>query len=140
MEQFIKEFTNNKLILVLGVFILCDAFFGCLRAIKERKLNSSIGINGLLRKVGIIGSVFFLLLVDSIFKINLMHFIPEKITNVIGDIECGFAVLFTIIYILFEITSVLKNMRKCGLPIPKKLKGVIDKFLIEFTTELENKK
>lgn len=140
MEQFIKEFTNNKLILVLGVFILCDAFFGCLRAIKERKLNSSIGINGLLRKVGIIGSVFFLLLVDSIFKINLMYFIPEKITNVIGNVDCGFAVLFTIIYILFEITSVFKNMRKCGLPIPKKLKNVVDRYLIEFTTELEEKK
>lgn len=139
MEQFLHEFMNNKLVLVLGIFIVCDTFFGCLRAIKERKWNSCFGINGLLRKVGIIGSVVFLLLVDLIFKIDLIGFIPEEAKEYIGGMEIGIASLFTILYMLYEFTSILKNMELCGLPIPAKLKKFVNEVLNKYTSELENK-
>lgn len=51
--------------------------------------------------------------------------------------QIGIGVLFNILFIVYEIISILKNMVKCKLPIPKKLQSFLEKILNEFTTELK---
>ena len=52
-----------KLVIVL---IIMDIIFGSLRAIREKKFNSSVGIDGMIRKAGMLLSLFFLVYVDDI--------------------------------------------------------------------------
>lgn len=128
---------NNKLLKVLVIFLVLDLIFGVLRAIREKKVNSGIGIDGMIRKTGMIISVVFFLLADLILEINLIAFIPESIRSFIKVEQIGSSTLFNLLFIVFELLSILKNMIKCKLPIPKKLQNWLEKILKEFTTELK---
>ncbi|WP_334291397.1 phage holin family protein [Clostridioides difficile] len=46
---------------------------------------------------------------------------------------------FSILFILYESVSILKNMYLCGLPVPKKLKDRIGNLLDTMTDELNVK-
>ena len=131
---------NNIIFYLIITTILLDIFLGSLRALKERKWNSTVGINGILRKTAMIGSSIFLIIIDSILKIDLLFFIPKEITNALNLNEVGIFELFAIMFILYEITSILKNMVKCGLPIPKKIKTTIEKLLNNLTSETGGEK
>ena len=131
---------NNIIFYLLITTIMLDVFLGSLRALKERKWNSTVGINGILRKTAMIGSSIFLIIIDSILKIDLLFFIPREITNTLKLNEVGIFELFGIMFILYEITSILKNMVKCGLPIPKKIKTTIEKLLNNLTSETGGEK
>lgn len=131
---------NNIIFYLIITTILLDIFLGSLRALKERKWNSTVGINGILRKTAMIGSSIFLIIIDSILKIDLLFFIPKEITNTLNLNEVGIFELFGIMFILYEITSILKNMVKCGLPIPKKIKTTIEKLLNNLTSETGGEK
>lgn len=131
---------NNIIFYLLVTAILLDIFLGSLRALKEKKWNSTLGINGILRKTAMIGSSIFLIIIDSILKIDLLFFIPKEITNTLKLNEVGIFELFGIMFILYEITSILKNMVKCGLPIPKKIKRTIEKLLNNLTSETGGEK
>lgn len=128
---------ENNLIKVLLICIALDTIFGVLRAIKEKKTNSGIGINGIIRKAGMVISIIFFALIDFILEFNLIAFIPETIREFINIKSIGIADLFNILYIVFEILSIFKNMIKCKLPIPRKLQAWLEKILNEFTTELK---
>jgi phage-related holin len=65
--------------------------------------------------------------------------VPNEIKSYIGNLEIGIASLFAIIFVLYEFTSVLKNMVLCGLPVPKKLKDKVESLLNNFTSELDKK-
>ncbi|MGM9850410.1 MAG: phage holin family protein [Bacilli bacterium] len=131
---------NNIIFYLLITAILLDIFLGSLRALKEKKWNSTVGINGILRKTAMIGSSIFLIIIDSILKIDLLFFIPKEITNILKLNEVGIFELFGIMFILYEITSILKNMVLCGLPIPKKIKIAIEKLLNNLTSETGGEK
>lgn len=137
MEKFITELFSNKAFIVLIIFIVLDTIFGVLRAIRERSLNSCIGIDGIIRKSGMLFSILFFFLIDKILSINLLGFIPEDVLKLVNIEEAGIGLLFAVLYIVFEFLSVLKNMYKCKLPIPKKLKNLIEKILSEFTEEIK---
>jgi len=126
---------NNFIFYLLIITILLDVFLGSIRALKEKKWNSTIGINGILRKTAMIGSSIFLIIIDSLLKIDLLFFIPKEITNITKINEVGIFELFGIMFILYEITSILKNMVLCGLPIPKRIKTTIEKLLNNLTSE-----
>jgi phage-related holin len=64
-----------------------------------------------------------------------LFFLPEAIQNYFGKI--GIASLFSIIYCLFETLSIFKNMIRCKIPLPNKLKKYIEKLLKEFTSEVK---
>lgn len=130
-------FINNRLLKVLVVMLALDTIFGILRALREKKINSGIGIDGMIRKVGMIISIFFFILVDVILEVNLIGFIPETLRSYIHIEQVGVAFLFNVLFIVFEALSVLKNMIRCKLPIPKKLQKWLEKILKEFTTELK---
>lgn len=137
--EIIINLLNNEYIHVLFIVIVLDTIFGILRAIKEKELNSCIGIDGLIRKVGMIISVFFLFLIDSIIEFNLLFFIPENLKQIMNIGTVGIGDLFNFLFIIFEILSVLKNMVRCKLPIPKKFQNFLEKIMSEFTTEIKVK-
>ena len=137
MENFIFSLFNNSTIKVLAIFIILDTVMGILRAMKERKINSAVGINGMIRKAGMIFSIFFFYLVDFVICIDLIGFIPEEIKTLININKIGMGDLFSMIFITCEFLSVLKNMTLCKLPIPKKLQNFLNKLLKEFTQEIK---
>lgn len=126
---------NNVIFYLLVISILLDVFLGSIRAIKDRSWNSTVGINGILRKTAMIGSSVFLIVVDSILNIDLLFFIPDEVLNFLHINFVGIFELFGIMFILYESSSILKNMVLCGLPIPLKIKKVIEKFLSDMTSE-----
>lgn len=137
MSNFINIISNDKGMKILIVVITFDVIFGVLRAIKERKLNSTIGIDGIIRKVGMMLSIICSLILDNILNIDLIMFIPTEIKEYIHITSIGISDLFTILYVIFEILSILKNMIRCKLPIPKKLQLFLEKILKEFTSEIK---
>ena len=115
--------------------VVADTFFGVIRAIKEHQFNSSFGIDGALRKISMLASLAFLLLLDRIVHINLIGFIPEAVRAYLPVDAIGVAEFFGLLYIAYELVSILKNMTLCGLPV-KHLWDVIKKFLSQYTDEL----
>ena len=77
------------------------------------------------------------ILVDTIVSVDLIGFIPENIKVVLGLSKVGISMIFNILYIIFEILSIFKNMYRCKLPLPKKLKVFLEKMLKEFTSEIK---
>ena len=138
MEAFILQFHENKLIILFLFAVVIDVFFGILRSIKQKKINSNIGISGCIRKAAMIATVVFLFFVDRIININFLFIIPEEWLKFIGTEKIGLSELFAIFYMLFEILSILKNMSLLGIPVPKVSKYLEDK-LKYFTNEFKNK-
>ena len=137
VEKYFVHLLESSNIKLLLIFIIFDIVFGILRAIKERKLNSTIGIDGMIRKAGMILSDCFLFIIDRIINLNFVGFVPEEILSFLNLKFVGIGDLFNILFLLFESLSVLKNMYKCKLPIPKKLEKAIEKLLTEFTEEVK---
>lgn len=137
MKEYYEIMVHNKGVQLLIIFIVLDVIFGVLRAIKERKLNSTIGIDGIIRKVGMIITISVSILVDMIVRVDLIAFIPENVKDVLGLSKVGVSMIFNILYIIFEILSIFKNMYRCKLPLPKKLKVFLEKMLKEFTSEIK---
>jgi len=127
---------NNKFVQVVLIAIILDTVLGVIRALKERKFNSSAGIDGAIRKITMVICLFFLLVIDSITDFNLIGFIPEGVREVIKIEKIGITEFFAILYVLYEAVSILKNMALCGLPLPKKFREWILKFLNEMTDEV----
>ena len=138
MKEYYEIMVHNKGVQLLIIFIVLDVIFGVLRAIKEGKLNSTIGIDGIIRKVGMIITICVSILIDMIVSVDLIGFIPENVKVVLGLSKVGCSMIFNIIYIIFEILSIFKNMYKCKLPLPKKLKVFLEKMLKEFTSEIKD--
>lgn len=137
MKEILNNIMENKLIIVVVIFTILDILLGCVRAVKERKWNSTVGINGGLRKVAMIVSLLLLLVSDTLLDLNLLGFMPTDMEAHFPNV--GLTEIFGILFFLYEFTSILKNMIKCGIPVPKKLKQKVEKLLNEFTTELEDK-
>lgn len=140
MEKFIS-LLNNDGMKVLIVVIVLDLILGILRAIREKTINSCIGIDGMIRKVGMLIVIVFLTIIDTIIHLDLIGFIPETIKETLKLGKIGISSLFNILFIIFEILSIFKNMILCKLPIPKKLQVYLENIMKEFTGEIkENKK
>lgn len=135
VEEYFRELAQNSCFKLLIIFVVFDTTFGILRAIRERKINSCIGIDGMIRKSGMILSSLFLYIIDRLININFLGFIPDSFLNLVGIESVGIGELFGILFIIFESLSVLKNMYKCKMPIPKKLNEWLEKVLTEFTKE-----
>ena len=136
MEKFIS-LLNNDGMKVLIVVIVLDLILGILRALRERTVNSCIGIDGMIRKVGMLIVVVFLTIIDYIIHFDLIGFIPETIKEILKLGKVGISSLFNILFIIFEILSIFKNMILCKLPIPKKLQVYLENIMKEFTGEIK---
>lgn len=130
----IEQALQNDIIQMVILAVVMDTVFGIFRAIRQRKLNSSFGIDGAVRKISMMASISFLVILDSIANINLIGFLPEEIREYLGS-KIGTAEFFGLIYLAFEVVSVLKNMAFCGLPVRGVWQKVRD-FLGKYTDEL----
>lgn len=136
--MFFDSLLNSKGFKILLIVICLDCFFGILRAIKQHKLNSSIGIDGIIRKCGMIVATIFIKMIDYLVDLDFLGFIPLGVKEVLNiQNQFGIGSLFALLFIIFEALSVLKNMVICKLPIPKKLQKWLEKALLEFTTEIK---
>ena len=137
MEKIIMEFTSNLVIELVIIAIVMDTIFGAGRAVKQHSFNSSVGIDGAIRKITMLVSLVFLFIVDILVGINLIGFIPEEVRAYLPNSMCvvGLAEFFGLLYLCYEAVSILKNMTVCGLPV-KKLWELVRNFLGKYTEEL----
>lgn len=138
MNDYFHILVTNPLIKILMIVIVLDTIFGILRAIKEKVVNSSIGIDGIIRKIGMVIAIEFLIAIDVIINVNLIGFLPEDFRSFIHVESIGTADLFMYLFIVFEILSILKNMILCKLPIPKSFQLFLEKIMKEFTGEIKD--
>lgn len=136
MNEIILQVAKNMFVDILLIAVVLDTVLGVLRAIKEHKFNSCVGIDGAIRKVAMLFSVGLLMLIDMIMNINILFMIPEKYIKFLGISKLGLCEFFCLLFILYEAVSILKNMTLCGLPVPAKIKKFIQKFLDDMTDEL----
>ena len=133
--EFMNMAASNKIMQLVVLAIVFDTVFGVMRAIKEKKFNSCAGIDGAIRKIGMIISLVFMLAIDMLVKINLIGFIPEAARNQLGLKSVGAAEFFALLYIAYEVVSIFKNMALCGLPVKSVWRKVME-FLGKYTDEL----
>ena len=121
LETLLAAIAANKIIELVVIAVVMDTFFGVLRAIKHRSFNSSVGIDGAIRKISMLVSIAFLAFIDTLVHINLIGFIPEGVRNYLPKsiVVVGLAVFFGLLYLCYEVVSILKNMVLCGLPVKK---------------------
>ena len=136
MDKIITLLSSNSFVKILLIAVSLDTILGVLRAIKEHKFNSCVGIDGAIRKAGMLLSVGFLMATDVIMHINVLGMVPEKYVQILGIDKMGICEFFSLLFILYELVSILKNMTLCGLPVPTKIKKWIQKFLDDMTEEL----
>ena len=127
---------KHSFFIILLYAVLMDTILGVLRAIKERKFNSCVGIDGAIRKVAMLFSVMLLMVIDSLVQIDFLFMIPQEYLQYIGIERLGVCEVFCILYILYEAVSIMKNMALCGLPVPAKIKQFLVNFLDDMTEEL----
>ena len=132
---------GNILFQLVVIMIVMDVVFGSLRAAKERSFNSSVGIDGGIRKIGMLISLVCLVFVDILCPVNLVGFLPETLREYIHMQDITVMEFFALLYIVYEVLSVLKNMTLSGLPVRRvwiTVKGFLRKNTGEFI-EIEDK-
>lgn len=134
LRYMYAEAAHDKLLQLVIIAIITDTIFGILRAIKDRNFNSCFGINGAIRKCAMILSIILLVIVDYITQFNLIGFLPEEVRQFFGE-SIGIAGFFEILFLTYEVVSILKNMVLCGLPV-KKIWSYVRTFLSKYTDEL----
>lgn len=132
--------TDNVFVSVLFIAVCADMIFGTLRAAKYRCWNSAVGIDGAIRKAGMIASVLLFTLMDMLLRVDLLSWLPADIRNVMdtmGVVKMGITELFCLLFILYEATSVLKNMLLCGIPVPAGIREKLAAWLDNMTDETQ---
>lgn len=135
VRPVVISLSQNDMFHVVVVLVIMDIVFGCLRALRQKKFNSTIGIDGMIRKAGMLLSLAFLLYLDSIIHFNLVGFVPDQMLEYMPVQTIGLMEFFAFVYSVYEVLSVLKNMALSGLPVEKIWKAV-EKFLKANTDEL----
>lgn len=100
----------DGLLFTLMVFVTADYITGVMCAIIDKRLNSKEGFQGICRKV----IIFLLVGIAQMIDVNV-------ITN--GSVVRSAVIFF---YLSNEGLSVLENSAHLGLPIPEKLKDVLE--------------
>lgn len=132
---------HNALIQLTVIAVIFDAVFGIIRAIGEKMFNSSIGIDGIRRKAGILASLVLFALIDEIIQLNLIGFVPEEVRMTLGLESIGMTGFFALLFLAYEVTSILKNMSLCGLPVKGvwiKVRSILGKYTDELPETIED--
>ena len=139
LEMMVGYLAQHKVITLVILAIIFDLFVGLLLACRTKKVNSTIGIDGMIRKVGMLGCIVFLVFVDFLLKLNLIGWLPDSILSMfepIGMTAIGMSDLFGLLFAAFEMLSIVKNWTLLGLPMFKGVNEWCTNFLETFTDEL----
>lgn len=99
-------------IYTLLAFVICDYLSGIIRAGFERKLSSKVGFRGIFKKI----MIFIIVGIANLCDKNLVQ----------NQAMIRSAIIF--FYIANEGLSILENSIAIGLPIPEKLKILLEQF------------
>ncbi len=100
----------DGLLLALVLFAVADYITGVMCAVADKKLSSEVGFKGICRKV-----IIFML-------VGIAHMIDVNIIAT-GSVLRTAVIFF---YLSNEGVSLLENAGHLGLPIPEKLKAVLE--------------
>lgn len=100
----------DGLLFTLLIFVIADYVTGIMCAIADKKLSSEVGFRGICRKV----IIFLLVGIAQMVDINVIR----------NGSVLRTAVIF--FYLSNEGVSVLENAAHLGLPVPEKLKDVLE--------------
>ena len=100
----------DGLMIALVIFVVLDYVTGIMCAIADKKLASSVGFKGICRKV-----LIFLL-------VGVAHIVDLHVVGS-GSVLRGAVVCF---YLSNEGVSMLENAAHLGLPVPEKLKVILE--------------
>ena len=137
IDSFFHVIAGNLCLQAAALWIVFDTFLGCVRAAMAHEFNSSFGINGGIRKAAMLISLVFLLCFDVLVEFNLIAFIPQEIRAAMGFSKVGTGEFFAVLYFIYESISILKNMYKIGIPMPKWMRSQLEKFLKDMTGEIK---
>lgn len=113
----------DGLLYTLVIFVVVDYLTGVMVAINTKTLSSAVGFKGICRKV----LIFLLVGVANILDVN-----------VIGT-GCVLRTAVIFFYISNEGISLLENAGRLGLPIPEKIKVVLEQLHDKAEKETEVK-
>ncbi|WP_058990965.1 phage holin family protein [Anaerococcus rubeinfantis] len=99
-------------IYTLLAFVICDYLSGIIRAGFEKKLSSKVGFKGIFKKI----MIFIIVGIANLCDKNLIQ----------NQAMIRSAIIF--FYIANEGLSILENSLAIGLPIPEKLKILLEQF------------
>ena len=100
----------DGLMIALVVFVILDYVTGIMCAINDKKLSSAVGFRGICRKV-----LIFLL-------VGVAHIVDLHVVGSCSALR-GAVVCF---YLSNEGVSMLENAAHLGLPVPEKLKAILE--------------
>ena len=100
----------DGLLYALVIFVAIDYITGVMCAVADKKLSSAVGFKGICRKV-----LIFLL-------VGLAHILDVQVLNETGILRT--AVIF--FFLSNDGLSILENAAHLGLPIPARLKAVLE--------------
>ena len=100
----------DGLLLALVAFSAADYLTGVMCAVSDRKLSSNVGFKGICRKV----LIFLLVGIANILDIHVIG---------TGSVLRTAVIFF---YISNEGVSLLENVAHLGLPVPEKIKAVLE--------------
>ena len=78
MERIMYLLASNSFFKILLLAVTLDTMLGVLRAMKEHKFNSCVGIDGAIRKAAMLLSVCLFMAVDIIVNINMLSFVADN--------------------------------------------------------------
>lgn len=129
---------GSPLFWVWLILMLSDITFGVIRAVRDKKSNSAIGINALTRKAGMAAAIFFLELLDLVLAFNLINLLPDTWQQTlvkVNIVKLGVADYFALHYAFMEALSNCKNMIIVGLPLPHAVVKFLAAWMDENTDE-----
>lgn len=109
-------------VFALALLITFDYVTGYTDAFLRKKVDSTVGIDGLIRKGSIIFAAIAFIAFDAITGFDVMAILPNEIkeyTSMFGVAQFGLAEILIIGFCLNELTSVFENLNKLGIPLPK---------------------
>lgn len=123
-------------IIVLMVMMIIDYLSGMSVAWSEGTLSSKVGAKGIVKKVGYMALIVVAMGVDYLIYSGIAA------ANIEVGYNMWFGLLVAVWLIINEMISILENLSKVGVPVPKFLITVIEKLKIsaEKRTEREEKK
>lgn len=142
MDVLLNYLHQHTTIIIVAVAIIFDTLLGFFLSVKDKKTYSSIGIDGMIRKASMLACIVFLVCLDYILHINIIGWLPEQILQIFKIVHMdniGISDVFSVLFVVFELLSILKNWALIGLPMFKGVNEWIEKFLETFTEELPKK-
>lgn len=142
MDVLLNYLHQHTTIIIVAVAIIFDTLLGFFLSVKDKKTYSSIGIDGMIRKASMLACIVFLVCLDYILHINIIGWLPEQILQIFKIVHMdniGISDVFSVLFVVFELLSILKNWALMGLPMFKGVNEWIEKFLETFTEELPKK-